>query len=194
MSQPPELELLQRIEQGDEDALLALHRRYAGAVYSVAYRVLNEPMAAEEVTQDTFLRLWDKAYTFDPAKGAFLPWLLTIARRRAIDTLRQQQRHQLPAGATFSLDEHPYLWEQIENPEPWERHDLRQALVTALRHLPPEQREAIELAYFHGLSHREAAAHLQVPLGTIKTRLRLGMQKLRETWLAQRNPMGGGEA
>ncbi len=85
-------QLLKRIDQADEAALLELHARYASLVYSVAYRVLNDRMAAEEVTQDTFLRLWNKAHTYDSAKGAFVPWLLTITRRLAIDLFRKQRR------------------------------------------------------------------------------------------------------
>ena len=186
--------LLTSLLAGDEDALLALHGRYAGVVYSVAYRVLGERMAAEEVTQDTFLRLWDRAETYDPARGALLPWLLAIARRRAIDVLRYQQRRQPPQHETFSLDEHPYLWEQVPGSTD---HDLRRTLIAGLESLPEEQRQAIALAYFYGLSHSDIAAHLGAPLGTVKTRIRLGMQKLREFWLADQpteHPIGSDQA
>lgn len=174
------LDLLNRIQQGEEDALLALHARYAGAVYSVAHRVLNDGMSAEEVTQDTFMRLWEKGHTYDPAKGDFLPWLLTIARRRALDVLRQRIRQQPAAVETFSIDEHPFLWEQI--PEHDRDRDLRHTLQATLNELPEEQQQALALAYFYGMSHGDIAAYLNLPLGTIKTRLRLGMQKLRDIW------------
>ena len=186
MDQSSENALLARLQDGDEEALIALHNRYANAVYAVAYRVLGERMAAEEVTQDTFMRLWEKASSYDPEKGRFLTWLLTIARRRAIDVLRSQQRRQPPRQETFSIDAHPYLWEQI--PDPGAAHDLRGTLAAELAQLPPEQRDAIELAYFHGMTHSDIAAYLQVPLGTVKTRLRLGMQKLRQAWLNESNP------
>ena len=178
--------LLARIQAGDEDALLALHDQYAGPVYAVAYRVLGEAMAAEEVTQDAFLRVWDHAARYDPARGSFLTWLLTITRRRAIDVLRQQQRQRPPGDATFSLDEHPYLWEQVAQPGTHNTHrELRHSLAAELDRLPAEQQAAIRLAYFYGMSHSDIAAYLHLPLGTIKTRIRLGMEKLRTAWLAE---------
>src|SRR5215813_9492714 len=98
MNQPPEIDLLQRIQKGDEDALLALHGQCANLVFSVSYRVLDDRMEAEEVTQDTFMRLWKKSYSFDPEKGRFITWLLTVTRRLAIDTLRQRQRREPRSG------------------------------------------------------------------------------------------------
>ncbi len=183
-----DLDLLRSLQAGSEPALLALHERYAGAVYAVAYRVLHEQMLAEEVTQDTFLRLWERGHTYDPARGAFLPWLLTITRRRAIDILRQRQRREPSDLEAFSLDEHPYLWEQLGESDEWS--DLRRTLFDALRSLPEEQRMAIALAYFYGLSHGEIADYLGVPLGTIKTRIRLGMSKLRAAWFGADLPPG----
>lgn len=176
----PFAELLARIRAGDEAALLALHTQYANLVYSVAYRVLGEAMAAEEVTQDTFLRLWHKAETYDPAKGSFLTWLVTITRRLAIDRHRQQQRD--PLREMLALDGASERWEVLVGAE--DSSDLRRTLIAVLYTLPDNQREALELAYFYGLSHSEIADYLGQPVGTIKTRLRLGMQKLREAWLA----------
>lgn len=180
MNQTPELALLQRIQAGDEDALLALHGQYANLVYSVAFRVLNDPMAAEEVTQDTFMRLWKKSYTFDPQKGRFITWLLTVTRRLAIDVLRQWQRREPSAGTMF-IDEDPGLWENILSVDG--SHDLRRTLQSVLDELPNEQRELIELVYFGGLSHTDIAEIRSLPLGTVKTRIRLGMQKLRAAWV-----------
>ncbi len=179
MNQPPELALLQRIQVGDEDALLALHRQYANLVYSVAYRVLNDQMAAEEVTQDTFMRLWNKSYTFDPEKGRFITWLLTVTRRLAIDVLRQRQRREPRSGMLF-IDEDPALWENILSIDG--SNDLRRNLQSVLNEIPSEQRDLIELVYFYGMSHNDIAESLQLPLGTVKTRIRLGMQKLRAAW------------
>lgn len=190
MSEPAELELLQRIQQGDEEALLVLHRRYAGLVYSVAYRVLNEQMAAEEVTQDTFLRLWHRADTFDPARGEFVPWLVTIARRQAIDTLRRQQRD--PLRDPLLLDDNPDAWENAL-PADDTQSTARHLLLDAAAALPDEQRQTIEMAYFWDMSHSQIAARLGLPLGTVKTRLRLGMEKLRAAWLgdAAEDPPAG---
>ena len=182
MSQTPELNLLHKIQNGDEEALVALHSRYANLVYSVAYRVLNDQMAAEEVTQDTFMRLWRKSDRFDPEKGRFVTWLLTVTRRLAIDRLRQWQRRE-PQRTTLFIDENPQLWEQVLAIDGYS--DLRGSLVSAIRELPEAQREAIELAYFYGMSHSDIADYLQAPLGTVKTRIRQGMQKLRSAWTAE---------
>lgn len=173
--------LLNHVQQGHEDALIELHTRYARMVYAVAYRILGDQMAAEEVTQDTFMRLWDKGHTYDPARGQFTTWLLTITRRRAIDVIRQQKRRIPDNYETLSLDEHQYLYEQLPENDP--QTDLRRSLIAELRLLPSEQRECLALAYFYGLSHSDIAAQLALPLGTVKTRIRLGMQKLREAWL-----------
>jgi RNA polymerase sigma-70 factor (ECF subfamily) len=182
MSQTPELNLLRKIQNGDEEALVTLHSRYSNLVYSVAFRVLNDQMAAEEVTQDTFMRIWRKSGSFDPEKGRFVTWLLTVTRRLAIDRLRQWQRRE-PQRATLFMDENPQLWEQVLAVDGYS--DLRGSLVSAIRDLPEAQREAIELAYFYGMSHTDIAEYLQAPLGTVKTRIRQGMQKLRSAWTAE---------
>jgi RNA polymerase sigma-70 factor (ECF subfamily) len=173
-------ELLQQILGGQEAALVVLHERYARLVFSVAYRVLGDALAAEEVTQDTFMRLWRRSEAYDAAKGAFVPWLLTIARRLAIDAFRKQQRD--PLRDPVYPNGHSEGWEQVlgEGVDSELQHSMK-ALVWDL---PAEQRAAIELAYFHGMTHSQIADYLGEPLGTIKTRLRLGMQKLREAWFA----------
>lgn len=178
MSQFPESGLIRRIQAGDEDALVELHTRFVNLVYSVAYSVLNEPMAAEEVTQDTFMRVWDKSDAYDAEKGRFVTWLLTITRRLAIDLLRQRQRKEPDLKVIF-MDENPDLWENILESESTE---LRRTLLSVMRQIPREQAEAIELAYFYGLAHSDIAEALGEPLGTVKTRIRLGMQKLRQAW------------
>ncbi|MBI1276624.1 MAG: sigma-70 family RNA polymerase sigma factor [Anaerolineaceae bacterium] len=179
MSQTNELLLLQRVQAGDEDALIILHNQFANLVFSVAYRVLNDQMAAEEVTQDTFMRLWNKSYSYDPEKGRFTTWLLTVTRRLAIDVLRLRQRREPKAGMLF-MDEDPSLWENILSVEGGS--DLRRNLKSALDQLPPEQSELIEMVYFYGMSHNDIAETTGIPLGTVKTRIRLGMQKLRSAW------------
>jgi len=173
-------ELLTRIRAGDEDALVALHARYATLVYSVAYRTLNDLMAAEEVTQDTFMRVWNKAETYDPARGAFVSWLLSIARHLAIDTFRRQRRD--PILDPVFVDDDLDGWDGLL---PVQDDDLRHALRAALATLPDEQRQVLELAYFYGLSHSQIAEMLGQPVGTVKTRIRLGMQKLRDAWLSE---------
>jgi RNA polymerase sigma-70 factor (ECF subfamily) len=178
----PEAKLLQQVQAGDEDALVTLHVRYASLVFSVAYRILNDRMAAEEVTQDTFLRLWNKALSFDPEKGRFVTWLLTVARRVAIDYFRHQHRREPQFGLLF-MDEDPALWENTLAAD--NSVELRRTLKSALDQLQPEQRDLIELAYFYGMTHSDIAEQLHLPLGTVKTRIRLGMQKLRQIWSAE---------
>lgn len=180
MSQSTEMMLLQRIQAGDEDALIALHNQYANLVFSVAYRVLNDQMAAEEVTQDTFMRLWNKSFHYDADKGRFTTWLLTITRRLAIDMLRLRQRREPKSGMLF-MDEDPALWENTLTMEGGS--DLRRNLKSVLGQLPEDQSELIELVYFYGMSHTDIAETLDIPLGTVKTRIRLGMQKLRSAWI-----------
>ena len=182
-------ELLQRVQTGDEDALLMLHTRFAGLVYSVAWRVLEDRMAAEEITQDTFMRLWNKAHSYDPARGEFAVWLMTIARRLAIDALRQRQR-KAPVHDALSIDDQPELWENLLSAS---GGDLRRTLHAVMDELPAEQRQAVELAYFYGLSHSDIAAHLGWPLGTVKTRIRQGMQRLRAAWLPESESHPTGE-
>jgi RNA polymerase sigma-70 factor (ECF subfamily) len=174
-------ELLALIQSGDETGLLALHEQYAGLVYSVAYRVLNDQMTAEEVTQDTFMRLWNKAELYDPRKGSFVTWLLTITRRIAIDVLRKQQRD--PVVTPAFQDDDSDRWETMLGAD--ENVDLRRTLAAVMQELPNDQRHAIELAYFQGMSHSQIADYLDQPVGTIKTRIRLGMKKLREAWLGE---------
>jgi RNA polymerase sigma-70 factor (ECF subfamily) len=177
------VELLAQIQAGNEAALLALHEQYASLVYSVTYRVLNDPSAAEEVTQDTFMRLWHKADTYDAAKGSFVTWLLTIARRLAIDTHRKQRRDPMQNPVFINGDIE--RWESVLGSEDDSAQNLKRALIAIMQELPNEQRQVIELAYFYGMSHSQIADYLDQPLGTIKTRIRLGMRKLREAWLAE---------
>lgn len=179
--QPPVAGLLKRIQAGDEDALIALHTRYINLVYSVAWRVLGDEMAAEEVAQDTFMRLWQKAESYDANKGEFMTWLLTITRRLAIDALRKRQRR-TPGQPLLFIDENPDLWENLLSSGD---NDLRRNLIQVLQQLPPDQQDAINLAYFYGMSHSDIAAYRQLPLGTVKTRIRQGMHKLRSLWLTE---------
>ncbi|MCA9912743.1 MAG: sigma-70 family RNA polymerase sigma factor [Anaerolineae bacterium] len=179
MSELPITALLENIQAGDEEALLMLHDRYANIVYSVAYRVLNNGQDAEEVVQDVFLRVWEKAASFDSAKGNFTTWIATIARRAAIDRLRSRTRK--TPDQVVSMDAAPHLWETTLVQE--DMTDLQRSLLSAMSELSTEQQEAIQLAYFHGMSHADIAAHLKRPLGSVKSHIRLGMQKLRGIWL-----------
>lgn len=175
-------QLLQAMARGDQDALLALHKRYVNLVYSMAWRVLQDVGLAEEVTQDIFLKLWHKGHQFDPARGRFSSWLLSVTRFASIDRLRREGRRPRQAEvATGDQDESIALERLLPTDhEAWERG---QHLRMLLAQLPAEQRQMIELAYFGGLTHAELAEQLGLPLGTVKGRLRLGLEKLRSLWL-----------
>ena len=181
-SEPDDGVLLQRIAAGDGDALLVLHKRYANLVYSMAWRVLQDVGLAEEVTQDVFMKLWQRSQRYDAARGRFSAWLLSVTRFAAIDRLRQEGRQ--PSQVEQSVDgpEEQGSLEQLlpTDHASWERG---QHLRFLLEDLPAEQRQVVELAYFGGLTHSEIASYLGLPLGTIKGRLRLGLEKLRSFWL-----------
>ena len=177
--------LLQRIAAGDADALLALHKRYANLVYSVAWRVLHDVGLAEEVTQDVFMKLWQRSQRYDAGRGRFVAWLLSVTCFAAIDRLRQEGRHPLLVEPPEREPDDMGWLEQLlpSDHASWERG---QHLRLLLEQLPAEQRQVVDLAFFGGLTHSELAEHLGLPLGTVKGRLRLGLEKLRLLWLDAR--------
>lgn len=172
--------LIVRVAQQDRQAFAELYDQLATLLYSTALRILGDPADAEEVTQDVFLQIWEKAASFQPGVGNPTYWTVAMARNRCIDRLRQKQRR-----ATLSLDRPEDLPELPAGPtaaaesESLNR-DEQAAVRTALRTLPPDQRQALELAFFGGLSHQEIAAQLNEPLGTIKARIRRALLKLRD--------------
>jgi RNA polymerase sigma-70 factor, ECF subfamily len=174
-----ELELVRRVAAGEQDAFLALYDRYAARVHALALHVLGDAMLAEEATQDTFLKFWARARLFQPERGSFIVWLLTIARRTALDRLRLEGRRPLLSDAR----DPDTVWQVIPDGKGDAAEARWQSLRFAVLGLPPEQRQVIELAYFQGMSHSEIAAELGWPLGTVKTRLRAAMQGLRHAWL-----------
>jgi RNA polymerase sigma factor (sigma-70 family) len=169
-------ELGEQLAAGNTHALEQLYDRYGTLSYSLAVRLLGDPAKAEDVVQDVFLRLWNGAGQFDTARGSLRTWVLTSIRNRAIDYLRGRGAHE---RREREIPEH------IEavggGSDPWMEvaQSLEQEIVRrALQALPPEQRQAIELAYFGGFSQREIAAMTRVPLSTVKGRMRLGLEKL----------------
>jgi len=174
-----EISILQRIVDRDQAALSALYDRYARIIYSLAYRVLGSPEESEEVVLDVFNQVWRSASNYNLAKGKVDTWLFMLTRSRALDRLRALTR-----AAKFNNaceDEAAVLPSQIASPEEEilisERRDR---IVAVLQQLPVEQREAIELAYYKGLTHIQIAATTGKSLGTVKTRIRLGLAKLRD--------------
>lgn len=174
---PDDRNLVERIERRDQQALATLYERYGGPVYGLAYRVTGSAAMAEEAAQDTFLKVWNQASRWDPDKGKFSSWLLTIARYTAIDRLRQEQRHN-----SVPIDNVPDPPSSTGIPHDPVLQDGRM-LREMLAQIPPEQAELIEMAFFQGMTHRQLAEQLDLPLGTVKTRVRLGLQKLRGLWI-----------
>jgi RNA polymerase sigma-70 factor (ECF subfamily) len=172
--------LTARLAARDQRALLHLYNRYAGRVLGLATRVLGEAMAAEEVTQDVFLKLWAHADRYLPARGAVSRWLLTIARRTALDRLRAEQRRP-PVNDGTDPDE---TWALLPDQSSQGDEARWRALHLAVAALPATQRQPIELAFYRGLSHSEISEVLGWPIGTVKTRIRLGMAQLRKEWTA----------
>jgi len=170
--------LMRRVAEGDRKAFLALYDRYAARVHGLALRVLGDTMTAEEVTQDAFLRLWTRAGTYNPDRGRLSSWLLTITRRLAIDHFRLEGRR--PPAWNPSDPENAL--ERIPDPVSQSEESRWGSMKFALINLPQEQRSVIELAFYHGMSHSQIAEYQSTPLGTVKTRIRLGMEKLRREW------------
>ena len=162
-------------------ALEQLYDRYSALVFSIALRVLHDNALAEDVTQEVFLRLWRQPASFDPQRGRFISWISSVARNRALDELRKLSRRR---GAEDQTEEAVLdLPDDARGEDPQEEAILaeeRDRVRAALAELPPAQRQVIELAYFSGLTQVEIAERTGDPLGTIKTRVRLGMRKLRE--------------
>ncbi len=178
--------LVKQVSEGDQTALAALYDETNRLIYGLVLRVLNDTSSAEEVLLDVYTQVWRQAASYDTSRGTPLAWLTTIARTRAIDRLRagwQDQQRKEPLDAVGDAPANTASPEELTVASERQRF-VREALNT----LSPEQREVIELAYYSGLSHSEIAAKLNQPLGTVKTRTRLGMMKLREA-LA---PMLGG--
>jgi RNA polymerase sigma-70 factor (ECF subfamily) len=168
-------QLVRLLRRRDVRALEALYKRHAGAVYSLSLRMLGEGAAAEEVVQECFLKLWRQPELYQPGRGKVLSWLLGVTHHRAVDKLRRrrlEQRHTVNGEIDLAAE--------ADDPEQhvWGRFQV-EAVGRALADLPSSQRVVLQLAYLRGMTQTEIAAYLGEPLGTIKTRMRLAMQKLR---------------
>jgi RNA polymerase sigma-70 factor, ECF subfamily len=175
--EPADLELLRRMRGGDETALEILYKRYGGLVFTLALRIVGDPELAREVLQDAFLRCWDGRETYDAGRGRVPWWLIGIARNRAIDLLRSR-----PHQARLRERETLSGTARASDAGPWDITDavaLRGAIANALESLSTVQRRAIEMAYYRGLTQAEIARELGEPLGTVKSRTREGMERLR---------------
>src|SRR5438105_7986374 len=185
-----EATLVASVASGDANALEQLYARHSRGVYSLALRLLNDGPAAEEVVQETFLKLWRHPSAYQPTRGRLLPWLLGVGHHQAVDVLRRrqlEQRHRVPPSPQGNSDT---LVDMVDNlgltssdGDPQLRagaFEQRAAVSRALASLPIEQRVPLQLAYYRGMTQFEVATLLDLPLGTVKTRMRLGLQQLRK--------------
>lgn len=172
--------LMSYLSQKRPEALHDLYQRYHGLLRSVILRVIHNPAEAEDVLQEVFLEVWKRADSYCASKGKPLGWLITLARRRAIDRIRHLTAYR---GATDRYEaECKHLQGDLEHHAPEDdavsRGDLRSFLVSLLERLPDNQRLVVEKAYFDGWSQRQIASNMDIPLGTVKTRIELGLRKL----------------
>ena len=185
----PDSELLRQMQAGEESALEGLYARYGGLVFTLALRIVGDPELAREVLQDTFLRCWDGREAYDSGRGRVPAWLMGIARNRSIDLLRSRL-HQARLREREPL---MGLASEPDQPDAADTVTLRHAVARALHGLPIGQRQAIEMAYYGGHTQVEIARELGEPLGTIKSRTREAMERLRGVLWPLIEPKRGGQ-
>ena len=175
----PDEALMILIVRGQEDALGTLYDRYSRIIYSIGLSITNDPEAAQEITQDVFMRAWERGGTYLPDQGKVSTWLIRIARNRSIDFLRWgKSRQTIPMPEwedpfPDSMDGDSHIEGMVEQAQQHQR------LRWAVAQLSPDQKQVLNLAYFQGLTHQQIASATGIPLGTVKTRLRLGMQRIK---------------
>jgi RNA polymerase sigma-70 factor (ECF subfamily) len=174
-----DLELFRRIGARDRAAFAEFYDRHSARLYSIAHRILNDPIEAQDVLQESFMQIWEKAGDFDPKLGRPSFWVVTVVRNKAIDRIRASQRRTRLAESAgvesgFALDGAASANEAVHS------HEKAALIRSAIVELPDDQRKAIEMAFFSGLTQNEISAQLSQPLGTIKARIRRGLLKLRE--------------
>lgn len=176
-----EIELIERIAQKDTEALQALYDLYAKLVYSLVYRILGSQEDAEDLVQEVFMLVWEKASVFDRKKGNVYGWLVTLSRNRAIDRTRSEKSKRNKKQKFREENKAVDFAMTMASDTPFDLAMMSQRaelLQEAMQKIPDEQREVIMMAYFGGLSQSEIAEHADLPLGTVKTRMRQGMRKL----------------
>ncbi|MBV9490326.1 MAG: sigma-70 family RNA polymerase sigma factor [Verrucomicrobia bacterium] len=180
-------ELMRRIAGGDERAFSTLYQRFAPALYGMAFRMMNDGREAEDVLQEGFTYLWRKASSFDSARGSAFAWAVMIVRHKAIDKLRVRQRDErLRVRAAGETDLAAGMMDDCSG-EGLIARERSAEVRAALAQLAPEQREALDLAFFDGLTHEQIAERLGTPLGTIKARIRRGLLKMRDVFRGASN-------
>src|ERR1017187_6738869 len=176
---PTDLELMHAIQKEDPEALSLLYDRYNGILKALILRVIHNEAEADDLLQEIFMEIWNQAKNFSAQKGKPLGWMVTLARRRAIDGLRKKQAY-ARAGERLQAETElqPETWVQNATEREIDFADTRVLVREVINSLPPAQKQAIELAFFRGMSQREIAANTNTPLGTVKTRLELGLKKI----------------
>lgn len=176
-----DLALVERIKRGDSSGLDELYARYSSPVYSLVFKILQNADEAQDVTLDVFWQIWRQADRYDPSRGAPPAWIFTLARSRAIDRFRARHRRE---DRTLSFDDPGLSLDPLDEAASPDQvatfRQTRDAVREALKTLSPAQRLAVEMAFFRGMTHVEIAEALSQPLGTIKTRIRQGLIKLRK--------------
>jgi RNA polymerase sigma-70 factor (ECF subfamily) len=176
---PSDFELMKAIQAEDPDALSQLYDRYNGILKALILRVIHNEAEADDLLQEIFMEIWNQAKNFSSQKGKPLGWMVTLARRRAIDGLRKKQAY-ARAEERFQneTEQQPDAWVHNSTEEEIVLSDTRSLIRKVISGLPPAQQQAIDLAFFRGMSQREIAAKTNTPLGTVKTRLELGLKKI----------------
>ena len=175
-----EIALLRRVAQGDRRGFEELYDRFSGVLFSTAYRVLNNQEAAEDVLQDVFIQIWEKAPLYDPTRGKPMTWAVTLTRNKAIDRLRSTVRRN---RLQDDVEREAETFEQFDDRSSFDAvasGETSKLVREAIQKLSKDQREAIELAFFSSLTQTKIAERIGEPLGTIKARIRRGMMKLKE--------------
>ena len=176
---PSDLDLMLRIKAQDPDALSQLYDRYNGILKALILRVIHNEAEADDLLQEIFMEIWNQAKNFSAQKGKPLGWMVTLARRRAIDGLRKKQAYaRAEERLKNETEQQPDAWVHNATEEEIVLSDTRALIRKVIAGLPPPQQQAIDLAFFKGMSQREIAAKTNTPLGTVKTRLELGLKKI----------------
>ena len=176
---PSDFDLMGRIQAEDPEALSQLYDRYNGILKALILRVIHNEAEADDLLQEIFMEIWNQAKNFSTQKGKPLGWMVTLARRRAIDGLRKKQAYARAEERLQSqTEQQPDAWVHNATEEEIAFSDTRILVRNVIDRLPPAQQEAIDLAFFRGMSQREIAAKTNTPLGTVKTRLELGLKKI----------------
>ncbi|PYL06122.1 MAG: RNA polymerase subunit sigma-24 [Verrucomicrobia bacterium] len=176
---PSDLELMRGLQAEDAEALSQLYDRYSGILKALILRVLHNETEADDLLQEIFMEIWRQAKNFSAQKGKPLGWMVTLARRRAIDALRKKQAYsRAEERLQMETEQQPEAWVHNSTQEEIVLGDTRVLVRDVISRLPPPQQQAVELAFFQGMSQREIAAHTNTPLGTVKTRLELGLKKI----------------